>query len=199
MYNSSRTLCLIIAVLIEVFAMIETHAQADFETFPRDPLTKRIRYKESIQMPGVNAHQLYLRAKTWKFNKLKEGHYILDNQVSTKVKVVAEPFEFIHVDLKGKQAKTRFFYLVTITISPHAYQYTISDLFVGSNPGKKQGIRLKKERAERIIFKDISKSKEYEKRLIQSYRQEVHRVISQLIIELKNAMATPREEGIDDW
>jgi hypothetical protein len=157
---------------------------------PMDTTTKLITYTEVVQMPGVQAAELFKRAKKWVYNFYKSPSTVIQTMDSVNyVFVGRHTIDIIKTLKDGTKLPANYMnYNITINFKDGKYRYKITNFNVKD---------LSYHPAEKLFDEKDPPTRDWDYQVLQQTDDFIQ---NNLIANLKKAMTKPSNEvKSDNW
>lgn len=168
-----------------------------------DETTDRIIFSEVVQVEGVNADQLYSRARQWFAETYKSSESVLDLQDATNHKLIGKAWSQIYIE--GYMAMTvpiKMWYTIKLFMKDGRYKYDITDIYYEGEASQHNGWKTIKNPCEMFLVGDGYYRKNGKPRpLSVSYSDNTVSSVKNLAASLKSAMekGSAYSASEEDW
>lgn len=166
----------------------------------------RIRFEEVVQVPGADANELYLRARTWFVDYFKQSDEVIEFEDKESGKIMGKgAHKFVitkKTDLGGTFSyDRRLMYTITVMFRDGRYRYEIDNLMIWSAAIYGQYVAIPESTLpviERGVEAFYDKKGREDELAVQAKTKSIMAIHS-AVESLKNAMAIEASGSEDDW
>lgn len=156
------------------------------QELPVNEETGKVEYVEVVDVPGVDANQLYKRAEKWFGEFYTNAGSVIKEKEAGK-KIFGKHRINLHAYEKGTEVHKGFVnYYIEIGFKDGRYRYKIDEFF------KVDGVK--------VFINEWIDSDAPHQETLNAYLKQVNDFVGELTTSLKDTLGKPlEEEGSDDW